>query len=134
MKTVLITGASRGIGKACAEYFAKNGWRVVINYNNSEAAANELATSINKSGGEAYTFKADVGSTDECRALVEYAVTFHTEHDTQSNRRRKNASEYSRQNRRLFHRFRQNLTHRRHPPLPSGNICICLCLRKGASR
>ena len=35
MSTVLITGASRGIGKACAELFAENGYDVVINYNNS---------------------------------------------------------------------------------------------------
>lgn len=74
MRTVLITGASRGIGRACAEYFAKNGWRVVINYNNSEAAAQSLAQTINQNGGEAYAFKADVGNTDECKALVEYAV------------------------------------------------------------
>ncbi len=75
MRTVLITGASRGIGKACAEYFAEHGWRVVINYNSSEAAANELVDKIKASGGEAYAFKADVGVTDECKALVEYAVS-----------------------------------------------------------
>lgn len=74
MKTVLITGASRGIGRACAEYFAKNGWRVVINYNNSEEAAQSLAETINKNGGEAYAFKADVGITNECKTLVEYAA------------------------------------------------------------
>ncbi len=74
MRTVLITGASRGIGRACAEYFAKNGWRVVINYNNSEAAAEKLAQTINRNGGKAYIFKADVGNTDECKALVKYTV------------------------------------------------------------
>lgn len=78
MRTVLITGASRGIGRACAEYFAKNGWRVVINYNKSEEAARVLAETINQNGGEAYIFKADVGNTDECRALVEYAVSVGT--------------------------------------------------------
>lgn len=73
-RTALITGASRGIGRACAEYFAENGWRVVINYNSSEDAAAALADKINKGGGEACIYKADVGVTDECRALVEYAL------------------------------------------------------------
>ncbi len=75
MKTVLITGASRGIGAACAKYFAERGWRVIINYNKSEDAALELVRRINENGGEAYCFKADVGATDECMALVEYALS-----------------------------------------------------------
>ena len=76
MKTVLITGASRGIGAATAEYFAEKGWRVIINYKNSEWAANALAERIRESGGEAHTFRADVGSFDECRALVEFSESF----------------------------------------------------------
>ena len=39
MKNVLITGASRGIGKECAVIFAKEGYRVFINYNKSEKEA-----------------------------------------------------------------------------------------------
>ena len=42
MKTVLITGSSRGIGKECAIKFAENGYNVIINYNNSEKEALEL--------------------------------------------------------------------------------------------
>ena len=75
MKTVLITGASRGIGAACARYFAERNWRVIINYNKSEDSALTLQKLINDGGGEAYCFKADVGVTDECRALVEYAIS-----------------------------------------------------------
>ncbi len=75
MKTVLITGASRGIGAACAKYFAEHGWRVIINYNKSEDAAIALAKLINDGGGEAYCFKADVGVTSECEALIQYAVS-----------------------------------------------------------
>lgn len=75
MKTVLITGASRGIGAATAEYFAERGWRVVINYYKSEQEALALAETIRSRGGEAYTFKADVGVTDECQSLVEYVMS-----------------------------------------------------------
>jgi 3-oxoacyl-[acyl-carrier protein] reductase len=48
MKTVLITGASRGIGAATAELFAENGYNVVINYNKSKAEAEELRDKIMK--------------------------------------------------------------------------------------
>jgi 3-oxoacyl-[acyl-carrier protein] reductase len=47
MKTVLITGGSRGIGRACAELFAANGYNVAFTYKNSENEAKNLAESIN---------------------------------------------------------------------------------------
>lgn len=47
MKTVLITGGSRGIGRACAELFAANGYNVAFTYKNSENDAKSLAESIN---------------------------------------------------------------------------------------
>ncbi len=75
MQTVLITGASRGIGRATAEYFGERGWRVIINYKSSENEAKTLAEKINSSGGEAHIFKADIGNADECRALVDYAIS-----------------------------------------------------------
>ena len=70
MKTVLITGASRGIGRATAEYFAEKGWAVAVNYCNSKEAADELVSSIRQSGGKAFAIRADVGREDECSALV----------------------------------------------------------------
>ena len=73
MKTALITGASRGIGAACAAKFAKCGWRVIINYNASEAAAAALAAKITAEGGEAYTFRADIADAAECEKLVAFA-------------------------------------------------------------
>ncbi len=58
MKRVLITGASRGIGAACARLFAKSGYDVIINYNNSKEEALGLAREI---GAE--TIRADVSSS-----------------------------------------------------------------------
>ena len=76
MKTVIITGASRGIGAATAEYFGERGWRVICGYYNNEGKVKKVAESIEKSGGEAHIFRADVGSFDDCKALIEFAEGF----------------------------------------------------------
>ena len=76
MKTVVITGASRGIGAATAEYFALRGWRVIVNYFKSESRAREVADKIAAAGGEAHIFRADVGNTDDCRKLIGFAAGF----------------------------------------------------------
>lgn len=60
MNTVLITGASRGIGAASAREFAAKGWHVVINYNKSEEKAISLAKELNAS-----VFRADVSKANE---------------------------------------------------------------------
>ena len=59
-KTVLITGASRGIGRAAAELFAVSGYNVAINYLSSVRAAEELQSSIIEKGGTASLYRADV--------------------------------------------------------------------------
>lgn len=65
MKTVLVTGGSRGIGAASAKCFAEGGYRVIVNYNNSKADAEALAELI---GG--YAIKADVGSPSEVELMM----------------------------------------------------------------
>ena len=71
MKTVLITGASRGIGKEIAKLFAIENYNVVINYNNSEDKAIELLKEIRENGGNAIAVKADVSKTDEVIKMIE---------------------------------------------------------------
>ena len=66
MKTVLITGASRGIGAACARKFAAEGYRVAINYNRSKAEAEALAAEL---GGIAV--QADVSDPAQVREMVD---------------------------------------------------------------
>ena len=70
MKTVLITGASRGIGRATALEFVKNGWQVAVNYNKSEAAAKTLCDEITAFGGFAKAYQADVSDNAAVLSMV----------------------------------------------------------------
>lgn len=69
-KKVLITGSSRGIGAEMAEKMAGLGAEVVINYAHSEKRAEELKEKIEKLGGKAHVFKADVSDFEEAKELV----------------------------------------------------------------
>ncbi|MGI6192686.1 MAG: elongation factor P 5-aminopentanone reductase [Christensenellales bacterium] len=71
METVLITGASRGIGAATARLFAQKGWQVAIHYHASEEAAKKLVTEINETGGKALAFRADVKNGEEVQNMAE---------------------------------------------------------------
>lgn len=72
-KTVIITGASCGIGRATARKFAMNGYNVVINYNNSEKEAKELETELMEKT-QVLCVKADVSKADEAEKLVSNAI------------------------------------------------------------
>jgi glucose 1-dehydrogenase len=65
----LVTGASKGLGQAMAIGFAKAGADVVVNYNTDLAGAKETAGEIEKIGGKAILFKADVSKEDEVQAM-----------------------------------------------------------------
>ncbi|WP_455537982.1 elongation factor P 5-aminopentanone reductase [Terrisporobacter sp.] len=73
-KTALITGASRGIGRAIAILFAKNNYNVVINYNHSQKEAEELLEELTKENCSARIFKADISNVNEANALVNYTI------------------------------------------------------------
>ena len=71
-KTVIITGSSRGIGAATAEYFASKNYNVVINYINSEKEANELKEKlIKKYNVASIAVQADVSKEEDCLRLLE---------------------------------------------------------------
>lgn len=68
-KVALVTGASRGIGKAIALEMAREGADIVVNYSSSEAHANEVARSISELGRRALVVRADVSRVDQVEAM-----------------------------------------------------------------
>jgi 3-oxoacyl-[acyl-carrier protein] reductase len=74
-KVALVTGASRGIGRAVALELAKSGANVVVNYAGSEAKANEVVDEIKAMGREAIAMQANVASGDEVAAMVKETVS-----------------------------------------------------------
>lgn len=70
-KNALITGASRGIGRAIAIKFAENGAFVGINYNKSEDKARDVLKIIRDRGGDGILLKGDVSSSKDCKEVVE---------------------------------------------------------------
>jgi 3-oxoacyl-[acyl-carrier protein] reductase len=73
-KGAIVTGASRGIGRAIAIDLAKRGASVVVNYMSSEAAANDVVASITGAGGKAVAVKADVSKAEEAAALIKAGI------------------------------------------------------------
>lgn len=73
-KTVIITGASKGIGAATAILFARKGYNVVINYNNSFESANLLTRSLSSQGFSVMSFKANVANKLETELLIKEAM------------------------------------------------------------
>ena len=74
MKTVIITGASKGIGRKTAEILAKDGYKVIANYNKSEEEAMQLKKELIEQGIEIDLIKADVSKKEECEKIVEYTI------------------------------------------------------------
>lgn len=68
-KTVLITGASRGIGKACAEIFAKRGWQVVLGYNKSESEVKQLEAYFSSKGFSVLALQADITNQEQVKQM-----------------------------------------------------------------
>jgi 3-oxoacyl-[acyl-carrier protein] reductase len=73
-KIALVTGASRGIGAACARSLAAHGAAVAVNYVNSKDAAEQVAAGINAQGGKAVALQADVRDADQVKQLAAAAA------------------------------------------------------------
>ena len=70
-RTCVVTGASRGIGRAIAEEFGSHGANVVVNYRSSEEMAHETVDRVEAAGGSAVPAQADVSDGDAVAAMVE---------------------------------------------------------------
>ena len=73
-KVAVVTGASRGIGRAIAEELACRGARVVVNYRRSAKAAAEVVAAIEAAGGQALAVQADVSDLEQAAELIRAAL------------------------------------------------------------
>lgn len=73
-RVAIVTGGSRGIGRAIALKLAEDGCRVVVNYQSNNQAADEVVREISDAGGEALAVQADVSLAEGAKALVDAAV------------------------------------------------------------
>jgi len=69
-KVALVTGASKGIGRACALQLAERGAKLIINFRHSGERADEVVQMIQNKGGEVLTVQADVSQKRDCQKLV----------------------------------------------------------------
>ena len=73
-KTIIVTGASRGIGAAIVKMLAKEDNNIVLNYNKSEEIAKKMQEEFTKQGKNVEIFKADVSKREEVKKLIEYTI------------------------------------------------------------
>jgi 3-oxoacyl-[acyl-carrier protein] reductase len=71
MKRVLVTGASRGIGRAIAVALGRAGFEIAVNYRTNTAAGDETIATIVAAGGQAHALPFDVTDRDECESVLE---------------------------------------------------------------
>ena len=75
MKTVLITGGSRGIGKAVAMKFAENGYKIIINYVSDKTDTEQLKKELLQAGAaDILLIKADVSNSEDVKNMVKETI------------------------------------------------------------
>ena len=70
----VVTGASRGLGRAIAEELGAGGAKVVVNYSSSQGPAEEVAENVSSNGGEAIIVQADVSDAEQAQRLIDETI------------------------------------------------------------
>ncbi|TDM21933.1 3-oxoacyl-[acyl-carrier-protein] reductase [Macrococcoides canis] len=74
MKTALVTGSSRGIGRSIALALADEGFNIIVNYSGNEQKAQQVVQEIIEKGQKAVAVKADVSNFDEVKAMIDEGI------------------------------------------------------------
>ena len=74
MKTILITGGARGIGKAIVYELAKSNYNIILNYNSSQKEAEQIEEELTKQGCKVDIYKADITKKEEVQKMIEYTI------------------------------------------------------------
>lgn len=74
MKTVIVTGGSRGIGAAIVKKLAKENYNVILNYNNSEEKAQKIKKELEEQNIKIEIYKADVSNKEEVKKMVQFTL------------------------------------------------------------
>lgn len=73
-KVIIVTGGSRGIGASIVKLLAEEDYKVILNYNQSEHAAEEIKQELLQQGKKIEIFKADVSKREDARKLIQFAI------------------------------------------------------------
>jgi 3-oxoacyl-[acyl-carrier protein] reductase len=76
-RTILVTGASKGIGRAISERLAKDGFQIVVHYGRDRDGAVATLTAIENAGGSGRFLTFDLADRDQCRAVLEDDIEMH---------------------------------------------------------
>jgi len=74
VKTIIVTGGSRGIGAAIVNLLARDGYNIVLNYNKSEKIAKRMKEEYTEKGYNVEIFKADVSKREEVKGLIDFTI------------------------------------------------------------
>ena len=74
MKTILITGGARGIGKAIVYELAKSNYNIILNYNSSQKEAEQIEEELTKQGHKVDIYKADITKKEEVQKMIFFTL------------------------------------------------------------